>query len=85
MNMWLYRFIFCGKANEPTLNHIVMAEDLAVGTPIPLGKYLMAVGTPIPLGKYLSDAHQQKDPLCQWSLVVCSDVAAIIHALDCCH
>jgi hypothetical protein len=30
LNMWLCRFIFCGKANEPTLNHIVMAEDLAV-------------------------------------------------------
>jgi hypothetical protein len=32
LNMWLCRFIFCGKANEPTLNHIVMAEDLAAGT-----------------------------------------------------
>jgi hypothetical protein len=31
LNMWLCRLIFCGKANEPTLNHIVMAEDLAVG------------------------------------------------------
>jgi hypothetical protein len=41
LNMWLCRFIFCGKANDPTLNHIVMAEDLAVGTPIPLGKYLL--------------------------------------------
>jgi hypothetical protein len=40
LNMWLCRFIFCGKANEPTKNHIVMAEDLAAGTPIPLGKYL---------------------------------------------
>jgi hypothetical protein len=39
--MWLCRFIFCGRANEPTLNHIVMAEDLAAGTPIPLGKYLL--------------------------------------------
>jgi hypothetical protein len=39
--MWLCRFIFCGKGNEPTLNHIVMAEDLAAGTPIPLGKYLL--------------------------------------------
>jgi hypothetical protein len=35
LNMWLCRFIFCGKANEPTLNHIVMAEDLVAGTPIP--------------------------------------------------
>jgi hypothetical protein len=41
LNMWLCRFIFCGKANEPTLNHIVMAEELAVGTAIPLGKYLL--------------------------------------------
>jgi hypothetical protein len=41
MNTWLCRFIFCGKANEPTLNHIVMAEDLAAGTPIPIGKYLL--------------------------------------------
>jgi hypothetical protein len=41
LNMWLCRLIFCGKANEPTLNHIVMAEDLAVGNLIPLGKYLL--------------------------------------------
>jgi hypothetical protein len=39
--MWLCRFIFCGKANEPTLNHIAMAEDLATGHSIPLGKYLL--------------------------------------------
>jgi hypothetical protein len=41
LNMWLCRFIFCGRANESTLNHILMAEDQAVGTPIPLGKYLL--------------------------------------------
>jgi hypothetical protein len=41
LNMWLCRFIFCGKANEPTLNHIIMAEDLAASNPIPLGKYLL--------------------------------------------
>jgi hypothetical protein len=41
LNMWLCRFIFCGKSNEPTLNHIVMAEDLAASTSIPLGKYLL--------------------------------------------
>jgi hypothetical protein len=43
LNMWLCRFIFCARANEPTLNHIVMAEDLAAGTPIPLGKYLLGI------------------------------------------
>jgi hypothetical protein len=36
LNMWLCRFIFCGKANELTLNHIVMAEDLAVGNLVSL-------------------------------------------------
>jgi hypothetical protein len=41
LNMWLCRFILCGKANEPTLNHIVMAEDLAASTSIPLVNYLL--------------------------------------------
>jgi hypothetical protein len=41
LNMWLCRFIFCGKANEPTLNHIAMATDLATGHRTPLGKYLL--------------------------------------------
>jgi hypothetical protein len=41
LNMWLCEFVFCGKANEPTLNHIAMAEDLAAGHLIPLGKYIL--------------------------------------------
>jgi hypothetical protein len=41
LNMWLCIFIFCGKANEPTLNHIVMVEDLTAGNSIPLGKYFL--------------------------------------------
>jgi hypothetical protein len=41
LNMWLCRFIFRGKANEPTLNHIAMATQLAAGKGIPLGKYLL--------------------------------------------
>jgi hypothetical protein len=84
LNMWLCRFVFCGKANEPTLNHIVMAEDLAAGTPIPLGKYLLG-SVSYASSNHLSDAHQPKDPLCQWSLVVCLDVATIIYAPDYCH
>jgi hypothetical protein len=36
LNMWLCRFILCGKANEPTLNHIAMAIDLATGHRVPL-------------------------------------------------
>jgi hypothetical protein len=41
LNMWLCRFIFYGKANEPTLNHIAMATQLAGGKRITLGKYLL--------------------------------------------
>jgi hypothetical protein len=41
LNMWLCRFIFCGKANEPTLNHIAMASHLANGNRLPLGKFLL--------------------------------------------
>jgi hypothetical protein len=33
--MWLCRFVFCGKANEPTLNHITMASHLASGNRLP--------------------------------------------------
>ena len=80
MNMWLCRFIFCGKSNEPTLNHMVMAEDLAAGTQIPLGKYL--------LGSVYHMMHQitlqmwprWRNLLCEWSLVANSNVAPAIYA-----
>jgi hypothetical protein len=41
LNMWLCRFVFCGKANEPTLNHMTMASHLASGNRLPLGKFLL--------------------------------------------
>ena len=41
LNMWLERFIFCGSSYGPTYNHKLMAEHLAVGAKIPLGKYLL--------------------------------------------
>jgi hypothetical protein len=60
LNMWLCRFIFCGKANEPTLNHNVMAEDLAAGTSIPLGKYLLgSVYHMLPQTIYLMHTNQK--------------------------
>jgi hypothetical protein len=37
LNMLLCRFIFRGKANEPTLNHIAMASHLVNGKRFPLG------------------------------------------------
>ena len=41
LNMWLERFIFCGSSCGPTYNHKLIAEHLAVGAAIPLGKYLL--------------------------------------------
>ena len=41
LNMWLERFIFCGSSCGSSYNHKLMAEHLAVGTGIPLGKYLL--------------------------------------------
>jgi hypothetical protein len=34
---------------------------------------------------HLSDAHWPEDIMCQWPLVVCTDVAETIHAPDCWH
>ena len=41
LNMWLERFIFCGSSCGLTYNHKLMAEHLAAGADIPLGKYLL--------------------------------------------
>ena len=43
LNMWLDRFIFYGSSYGPTYNYKLMAEHLAVGKDIPLGKYLLGV------------------------------------------
>ena len=41
LNMWLEKFIFCGSSCGPTYNHKYLAERLATGNEIPLGKYLL--------------------------------------------
>ena len=41
LNMWLEKFIFCGKAVGPTSNNLKLAETLATGNPVPLGKLLL--------------------------------------------
>jgi len=41
LNMWLKKFIFCGSSYGPTYNHKYLAERLATGNGIPLGKYLL--------------------------------------------
>jgi hypothetical protein len=41
LNMWLEKFVFCGKSFGPTSNCQIIAERLAHGSSIPLGKYLL--------------------------------------------
>jgi len=41
LNMWLEKFIFCDKTAGPTNNTLKMAETLAGGNPVPLGKHLL--------------------------------------------
>ena len=43
LNMWLEKFIFCGKAVRPTNNNIKLAEILATGNFVPLGKHLLGL------------------------------------------
>jgi hypothetical protein len=84
LNMCLCRFIFCGKANEPTLNHIVMATHLAGGKHIPLGKYLLGSVYHM-LHQTITQMHTGQKILCQRPLVVRTDVAATAYAPDCRH
>ena len=41
LNMWLEKFIFCGKTVGPTSNNLKLAETLATGNSVPLGKHLL--------------------------------------------
>jgi hypothetical protein len=50
LNMWLEKFIFCGKTVGPTTNMQAIAKSLAIGHLIPLGKHL--------LGSVFSLLHQ---------------------------
>ena len=43
MLMWLERFVFCGSSCGLVYSHKYLAERLAVGDAIPLGKYLLGV------------------------------------------
>jgi hypothetical protein len=63
LNMWLCRFIFCGKSNEPTLNHIAMATHLPVGRRIPLGKNLLGSAYHM-LHQTVSQMHTCQKMLC---------------------
>jgi hypothetical protein len=41
LNMWLDKFVFCGKTCGPIANYQIVAERMADGDCIPLGKYLL--------------------------------------------
>jgi hypothetical protein len=41
LNMWLEKFVFYGKSFGRIANHQIVAERLAAGNLIPLGKYLL--------------------------------------------
>jgi hypothetical protein len=41
LNMWLEKFIFCGKAIGPTNNNLKLAKTLARGNLVPLGKHIL--------------------------------------------
>jgi hypothetical protein len=41
LNMWLEKFIFCGKTVGPTSNNLKLAETLATSNSVPLGKHLL--------------------------------------------
>jgi hypothetical protein len=41
--MWLEKFVFHGRTFGPTANYQIVAERLAAGSHIPLGKYLLYV------------------------------------------
>jgi hypothetical protein len=41
LNMWLEKFIFCGKAVGPTSNNLNLVETLTNGNSIAFGKHLL--------------------------------------------
>jgi hypothetical protein len=41
LNMWLDKFIFCGRSVGPTCVYVAAAKSLANGARLPLGRYLL--------------------------------------------
>ena len=41
LNMWLDKFVFCGRSAGPTSVYLSAAERLANGVRVPLGRYLL--------------------------------------------
>ena len=47
LNLWLERFVFCGSTLGPTTNMQRVAEELAQGKQLPLGKFLLGATYPL--------------------------------------
>jgi hypothetical protein len=75
MFMWLEKFVFCGKTFGPTTNYQIVAEQLAAGNCIPLGKYFL--GVVYHLLHQVSVSLSTNSPIGtpRWSLVVHQHVA----------
>ena len=82
LNMWLEKYIFCSKSVSPTSNTLKMAETLASGNHIPLGKAsprISVSSSPSSVGPAQSRSANRQS----WrALVVLSAVVEHIHAQD---
>ena len=61
LNMWLEKFIFCGKTIGPTNTNLKLAETLATGNPVPLGKHLL--GSVYHLLHHVSSRLRKNQPI----------------------
>ena len=80
LNMWLKKFIFCGKTVGPTNNNLKLAETLAAGNSIPLGKYLLGSVYHLLYQVSVKTQKESADQQPGRSLVVHSIVAAYVYA-----
>jgi hypothetical protein len=80
LNMWLEKFIFCGKSVGPTSNNLKLAENLATGNPVALGKHLLGVSLSFTPSSVIQTQKEPADHQLGRPLVVYSAVAAHVYA-----
>jgi hypothetical protein len=79
LNMWLCRFVFCGKATPESHHHGFSSGQWQPPSP---WEILFRQCIPYASPNCHPDVYQPEDNMCQWPLVVCPDVAAALHAPD---
>ena len=80
LNMWLEKFIFCGKAVGPSSNNLKLAKTLATGNSIPLGKTSLGVSLSSAPSSISQTQKEPADIQLGRPLVVHSVVAAYVYA-----